>query len=269
MDQVRASYDSAPEFEWARLEGRVQDRIEFLVTKHALQSHLPRAGHILDAGGGPGRYTIELAQRGYRVTLLDLSPSLLRLAREKIAEAGPEVADNVAGVVEGSITDLAEFEDASFDAVICLGSVLSHVLDAAERRRATLELKRVTKPGAPVVISVQNHLSTPRSFVQWPYLWDVHPEWMEPERIGTILNGAPMYDFMPEEFVELLRDAGLNVIDLYGCQGIAAHLPADNLESLMAHEQRWPIWRERLLATANHPSIVGVSCHLIAVARQA
>ena len=55
---------------------------------------------------------------------------------------------------------------------------------------------------------------------------------------------------------------------LYGCQGIAAHLPPDNLEALMADAKRWPAWRERLLATCDHPNVVGPSCHLIAVVRR-
>ena len=35
-------------------------------------------------GGGPGRYTIELAKLGYDVVLLDLTPKLLEIAKRKI-----------------------------------------------------------------------------------------------------------------------------------------------------------------------------------------
>ena len=50
-------------------------RTEFAVTLRALDEHLPPPpAHILDCGGGPGRYAIALAQRGYTVTLFDLSP---------------------------------------------------------------------------------------------------------------------------------------------------------------------------------------------------
>ncbi len=41
------------------------------------------AARILDLGCGSGRHAVELNQRGYRVTCLDLSPVLLSLAREK------------------------------------------------------------------------------------------------------------------------------------------------------------------------------------------
>jgi 2-polyprenyl-3-methyl-5-hydroxy-6-metoxy-1,4-benzoquinol methylase len=48
---------------------------------HFLEKYLPRQGLVLDAGGGPGPYTIELAKRGYDVVLFDLSPKCLELAK--------------------------------------------------------------------------------------------------------------------------------------------------------------------------------------------
>ena len=45
---------------------------------------------VLDAGGGPGRYTIELAKLGYDVILLDLTSKLLEIAQEEIKKANVE-----------------------------------------------------------------------------------------------------------------------------------------------------------------------------------
>ena len=46
---------------------------------------------ILDVGCGTGRHAIELAGRGYSVTGIDISESMLHRAREKAAEAGVKV----------------------------------------------------------------------------------------------------------------------------------------------------------------------------------
>lgn len=46
---------------------------------------------ILDVGCGTGRHAIELAKRGYRVTGIDLSDSLLERAREKAAKSNVHV----------------------------------------------------------------------------------------------------------------------------------------------------------------------------------
>jgi ubiquinone/menaquinone biosynthesis C-methylase UbiE len=105
--------------EWRRLQRDPYRQIEFMVTMHFLERHLPKRGLILDSGGGPGRYSIELARRGYNVVLLDLVPEMLRIARKKAKQAG--VLKKINQFVEGSIGDLSEFPDEKFDAVLCLG----------------------------------------------------------------------------------------------------------------------------------------------------
>ncbi len=274
LARVRDWYDHDPEFEWRRLEWRVQYRIEHLVTLHALGRHLPPPDstvRILDAGGGPGRYTIALAEHGYRVALLDLSPGNVALARRKVAEAGPDVAAKVDDLVAGSFTDLSIFADASFDAVLCLGAAFSHLVDRPEQQAALAEFRRVAKPGAAVFVSALNRFGAYRGVVQWPDEWDAgfsagFARFVETGYTDD--DGWPCYSFTPDEFTSLLAQEGLPLERLYGAQGIAAHLPPANLEALMADAERWPIWRRLLLDTCDHPNVVGVSAQLIAVARK-
>ena len=122
-----------------------------------MQQYLPAHGHFLDAGGGPGRYTIALAQHGYDVTLLDFAPANLIYAQKRIKKAGCQ--DKVKEVTEGSICDLSRFPDDTFDVVVCTGGPLSHVLAKTDRDKAITELVRVAKPGAPIFVSVMGHLS--------------------------------------------------------------------------------------------------------------
>lgn len=57
-------------------------RLEYNTTMYFLKKYLPSKGLILDAGGGPGRYTIELAKLGYDMVLLDLTPKLLEITKK-------------------------------------------------------------------------------------------------------------------------------------------------------------------------------------------
>jgi len=150
-DVVRRYYDESAEREWGRLIRDPYHMLEYIVTMHHIEKHLPEHGLILDAGGGPGRYTIELAKRGYDVVLLDLSPGSLEVARREIRNAG--VGDRVVQMIEGTVTDLSEFEDESFDAVLCLGP-LSHILEVGDQQKAAGELVRVAKKEVPLIISV-------------------------------------------------------------------------------------------------------------------
>jgi SAM-dependent methyltransferase len=52
-------------------------------------------GTALDVGCGEGADAVWLAQRGWQVTAIDISPTALRRARANEAEAGPEVADRI------------------------------------------------------------------------------------------------------------------------------------------------------------------------------
>ncbi|MGA9347428.1 MAG: class I SAM-dependent methyltransferase, partial [Anaerolineae bacterium] len=131
-EAIRTLYDQQPEREWERLE---RHRTEFALTLRALAEHLPPPpARVLDCGGGPGRYAIELARRGYDVTLFDLSTECLRLAQEKAAQAGVTLA----GYEQGTATDLSRFPDDAFDALLLMGP-LYHLLEEKDRQQALAE----------------------------------------------------------------------------------------------------------------------------------
>jgi magnesium-protoporphyrin O-methyltransferase len=56
---------------------------------------------VLDAGCGPGEITLRLVARGFRVTGIELAPSLVAAARDRVAGAG---AGTLATVLEGDAT---------------------------------------------------------------------------------------------------------------------------------------------------------------------
>lgn len=94
--------------------------------------------YILDVGCGPGRTACYLAKAyGCRVMGIDLSESMVKLARDRAAKEG--VADRVTFYTADAMK--LPFEAATFDAVIG-ESVLAFIDD---KPRTLIELKRVTK----------------------------------------------------------------------------------------------------------------------------
>jgi SAM-dependent methyltransferase len=108
-----------------------------------LEGYVRPGDRVLDAGAGPGRFTLEMLRLGAHVTALDISPGQLELLRARV----PDVEAFV-----GDITDLSRFPADAFDVTVCFGGPLSYVLDRAEH--AVAELARVTKPGGHVLVSV-------------------------------------------------------------------------------------------------------------------
>ncbi len=149
---VTEYYSNQVRNEWRRLVRDAYHRLEFDTTFHFLDKYLPSRELILDAGGGPGGYTLELAKKGYDVVLLDATQANLDFARRQVRRHRLDA--HVRDIKAGSIVDLSMFGDATFDAVLCTGGPFSHILDPHHREMAISELIRVVKPNGPVFVSV-------------------------------------------------------------------------------------------------------------------
>jgi SAM-dependent methyltransferase len=136
-------FDEYGEREWTRFEDGRTPGPSLATHIQMLEGYVRPGDRVLDAGAGPGRFTLELLRLGAQVTALDISPGQLELLRARV----PDVE-----AMLGDVTDLSRFRDDSFDVTVCFGGPLSYVVDRAED--AVAELARVTKPGGHVLVSV-------------------------------------------------------------------------------------------------------------------
>jgi SAM-dependent methyltransferase len=180
------------------------------------------------------------------------------------------VQDRVANIVEGTIVDLSRFPDETFDAVICLGGPLSHILDAGNRERAIAELIRVTRPGAPIFASVMGRLSL---LVLEMVMFQAEigmPHFTQIRDTGEYEGGhgfTACHFFLPEELRAAFTGRGATVVEMAGLEGISSHHP-QRLNRLAKDETLWPIWLETHYRTCTHPAVVGLSEHMLIVCRR-
>ncbi len=266
--RVKTYYTGQVRKEWQRLVRDAYHHLEFETTLHFLEKYLPKRGCILDAGGGPGRYTIELAKRGYQVVLLDVTPANLEFAKRQIKRA--RVQNNVAEVAQGSIVDLSRFSSNSFDAVVCLGGPLSHVVDARKRARAVAELTRVAKNGAPFFASVMSRLSVLVVVLTlFPHEIEL-PQFKRLRDTGDI-DGSTGFTschfFLPEELRETFCSKRLQVLEMVGLEGLGSNHRKE-INQLAKDPKRWKVWRETHFQTCTHPTVVGISEHILIVSRK-
>jgi SAM-dependent methyltransferase len=146
-DPVRTAqfFDEYGEREWTRFEDGRTPAPSVATHIRMLERYVGSGDRVLDAGCGPGRFTVELERLGALVTALDISPRQIELLRQRIPEINAYVGD---------IVDLSLFADGSFDATVCFGGPLSYLVDRAPD--ALAELARVTRPGGHVLVSVMS-----------------------------------------------------------------------------------------------------------------
>jgi 2-polyprenyl-6-hydroxyphenyl methylase / 3-demethylubiquinone-9 3-methyltransferase len=102
---------------------------------------------VLDVGCGGGILSESMAEKGAKVTGIDLGEKALRVAQLHSLESGVEVEYQMV-----SVEELAEKSPASFDIVTCL-EMLEHVPDPASVVAACAKL---VKPGGHVFFSTIN-----------------------------------------------------------------------------------------------------------------
>lgn len=270
--RIQRFYSISAEREWNRLLHPTDGHLEFTVHKAWIERFLPPKGaRILDIGGGPGRYSIWLAELGYSVTLADLSPELLGLAREKAAEAGVTLD----GIVEANAADLSQFADASFDAVLCLGP-LYHLMFEDERGTAARELHRVVRPGGLVFAAFLNRLQALRVAVDQdiplftPYTFDIVKKWHYEGILDFPVPGTfnLAYLYHPRDVAPFMEAAGFGTLDLISSQSIAG----DRQRHLAQFGEKHPDLHEwvmkELIELANEPTTVGSGFHILYIGRK-
>jgi ubiquinone/menaquinone biosynthesis C-methylase UbiE len=126
---------------YAANTGKSMQPFQELAQRIAIQ--LPPEGRVLEVAPGPGYLAIALARLGsFRITGLDLSPDMVRIARDNAARAGVAV-----DFVQGNSSSLP-FPADSFDFLVCRAAFKNF----AQPVRALQEMQRVLRPGGRALI---------------------------------------------------------------------------------------------------------------------
>jgi SAM-dependent methyltransferase len=135
--------------------------------------------YVLDAACGTGMHAIALAQRGYRVVGADASAGMIERAQVNAAAAGVDVRFEVAGFGELArvfvspnpspplpparggegeewLPQAAGVGIGGFDALLCLGNSLPHLLTLQALHAALADFAACLRPGGLVIIQNRN-----------------------------------------------------------------------------------------------------------------
>jgi SAM-dependent methyltransferase len=123
----------------------------FQADQRVIEQQFTVPGRLVDLGCGAGRHSIRFASRGFSVTAVDLSRSMLQVLRLKAAEVGVEPL-----CVQANLCRLGCFPEESFDYAISMFSTLGMIRGRRSRRRALEEASRIIRPGGRIALHVHN-----------------------------------------------------------------------------------------------------------------
>jgi SAM-dependent methyltransferase len=209
---------------------------------------LAPGAHVLDVACGAGRHAIELARRGYQVTGLDLSPALLRVAARRAKRADAPVEWIEADMRTSPAT-------VAYDGALNLFSSWGYFESDAEDARVLRSVAGALKLGGRFLLELSHQPWILRHFE--PRGWhDARGVVVLEQRTLDLMAGRMAvemtvlypdgrrqtwpYDvrlYTAPEVVRMLREAGLEVIDVFGGYD-GAPLTLDSPRLIVLSERR-------------------------------
>lgn len=208
----------APHYEEEIFTKNTEQEVIFL--KYEL--NLRKGAKILDIGCGTGRHSIALAREGFRMTGVDISPSMLKIATAKAKEEGVELT-----LIESDAQDISFKEE--FDAVICLCEGALSLLGSQDDPflhdyRILENIYHTLKPGCKFVTTVLNGYFRIRNLTQE----DITSGKFDPVTMVETSNMQVVTEsghktvtvrervYTPPEFMRMLNRVGFEVEGIYG-----------------------------------------------------
>lgn len=262
VEIVRAFYDEGFAHEWERME---RHPIEWSVNTHFIGRYVRPGDRVLDIGGGPGRYSIHLAEKGCDVALADLSQGNVDFAAAMARERGVLLS-----ATRADARDLSAFESTSYDAVLLMGP-LYHLLEDADRELAIAEALRCLKPGGVLFAAFISH------YAGMYYAMSHEPECIlyESERENFALMRADKpfsgHAFTQAHFIR--RDDALELMSRFPLEklhflGSEAMLSASEVNIMQHPKEVVDAWCDLAIHFCEDESLQMLSEHFLYVGRK-
>ncbi|MCL2221672.1 MAG: class I SAM-dependent methyltransferase [Oscillospiraceae bacterium] len=261
MKIVREHYNQSVEYEWSRIDGRP----EFLLTCRMLDRYVKSGDKVLDIGGGPGRYTFYLAERGCELTLFDFSEENIKFAKNRSKDLNLPVK-----AICGDAREVDKHVTGQFDHVLLMGPMY-HLLEERDRVLSVNSALTLLKPGGILFVAFIS-MSGGLVFM----LREAPEQFAEPHEERFLIPLVAGENFAGSAFTEaffinqnkvlpFMEQFNLEKLHLFGQEGVLA----PNEENFMAQT---PEVKDALLSISEKlyekPEFLSWSEHLVYVGKK-
>lgn len=213
-----------------------------------------KGGHILDAGGGTGRWARRFAQHGFTVDVMDLSDSMLIEGKKLVEQAS--LAKRIT-FHHGDICAIP-FNDEKYDVIICQGNPINYCNDY---KKAVHELARVAKKGAPIIISSHNKLAMIQYFCFFMGKITIDQA-RQLSDTSEVTIDYPIHALTPDELRDVCRKNGLEILSLVGKQNLSGVVQTQSYLDILVDEEGFHKTVQLEKMYWEDPSIMGMASHI-------
>ncbi len=264
MNYVIESYEKYKEEN--RLTTNNSRKIEFITTIRVLTEILPVNGKVLDCAAGTGIYAFHLADKGYDVTALDITPRHIEIINEQLKTKDYNMITGI-----NDATNLSQFEDESFDIVLCMGPIY-HITDSNLRDQCIKECLRNKKKNGRLVVAYIN------KFFIFPFIATSDSKFLNREFADQLLDHGIIthddpncfwtdsYYTSPEEIEGCLALNGMQIIDHIAVDGLTPLFLRTQVDEM--NDEEFTIWCNYHYSICREKSILGASNHGLIIGRK-
>ena len=224
---------------------------------------------IVDIGGGTGFYSFWLAEQGYNVHLIDLTPKNIEIALEHSKDKGISLGS----IKVGDATKL-DYNDNTFDIALLFGP-LYHLVNKEDRIKSLVEAKRVLKKGGILLcVAISRYASMLDGYFK-DIIKDRDFEKMMRDDLnnGQHRNTTGNFDYFttaylhhPEELKEEIKNAGFELDKVIPIEGFGCALP--DFDEKWKNEDYQNSLLKTLEIIENDSSITGITAHLMGIGKK-
>jgi len=231
----------------------------------------PPPAVVYDIGGGAGVHAFPLAQQGYRVHLIDLTPFHVEQAAAHMQESGVELAE----CAVGDARDIPAPDEVA-DVVLLLGP-LYHLKEKADRLKAIREAWRILKPGGILFAVGISRFAVYFDFGALNQLHDPHIAALSEDVTKTGQNHQPQegsrdffsysaYFHHPDELEQEVEEAGFADVQMLSVEGPSWLFAG--LKDTVQDEQALQTALCFVEMVESERSVMGAGGHIMAVGRK-
>lgn len=244
-----------------RLDSR-HGNIEYVISMKYIKKYLDMSGKapsdikIADIGAGPGRYAIPLANEGYDVTAIDLSPNNVGLMKHK------------SGLVKASLGNALDLKlpDDTFDLCLLFGP-LYHLNSKEDKLRALSEAKRITRPGGIIMVAyVMNEYAVLTYGIAEGHILEAIETGELSEDFHVTDRAENLYSFVRLEDIDRLNAAsGLKRQLIFSPDGPANHM---RIQINRLTDEQYEAFIRYQMCVCERKDLLGASAHTVDVLKK-